>query len=69
MPQQRAPVADRLPAGELDCLEKSLLEAILGVGMVAQQPAGSRPDERAMPVDDQFPVGHFQAPDLSRGSQ
>ena len=27
--------------------------------MVAEQPAGRRPDEPAMLVDDRFPVGHF----------
>ena len=50
-----------MPA-ELQRRDESLLKAVGGIGMVAQQPIRSLPNGRTVLFDNHLPVNHLQAP-------
>jgi hypothetical protein len=60
--QKGRKIPHTLTSAELQSGNESLLEAVGGICVVAQQPVRSLPNSRTMFFDNYLPVNHLQAP-------
>ena len=69
LPKQPRSIANEFTPVDFDSLQKCLLDAVPGIGMIAHQPANGAPYHAHVLVYNRIPIRHLRAPvKKNRGS-